>query len=503
MKRVILNICAISLAMAAGFAHAGKADDTLVIADNEEIISFDKYYTADRISILISNLIYDTLLYRDPQSGKLLPSLATAWRWISPETLELDLRSGVRFHDGETFDADDVVYTFSQVIDPANKTQNLSVTSWIKSVQKTGPMQVRIHANGPAPAALQMLAGPLPIYGKDYYSKVGPAGMHRKPIGTGPYKVARFVQGDATYFERNDQYWTGGPRKLPAIGKIKLRTITDANTQMAEIMAGGVDWIWKLSKDQAKALAAAPDLVVKGAETMRIGYISMDAAAKGGKNPLQSLAVRQAVAHAINREAIVKQLMGEGASVIHAPCFPKQFGCTQDVRQYAYDPQKARQLLKEAGYPNGFEITLGGYRDRDLAEAMAANLRDVGIKAQLAFLQYGPFLAQQRSGKVPFNFTTWGSFSINDTSASTSAFFKFGDDDVTHDAPTRDLLKVADTSIDDKVRIEHYKKALTRVADQAFLLPLWTYSQAYAFKKELNFTPTYDELPRFDLASWK
>src|SRR3546814_12891704 len=120
----------------------------------------------------------------------------------------------------------------------------------------------------------------------------------------------------------------------------------------------------------------------------RLSFLSLDAAGRSCESPMQKLKVRQAVAYSIDRQAIVKNLVGPCATVLKSICYPAQFGCTEDVPQYKYDPEKARKLLAEAGYPNGFEETLYAYRDRPYTEAVMNYLRAVGIKTKLRFLQW-------------------------------------------------------------------------------------------------------------------
>src|SRR3546814_5652200 len=186
---------------------------------------------------------------------------------------------------------------------------------------------------------------------------------------------------------RNEDYF-GGSRGKAKIGTVKFRTIVDPETQLAEMMTGGIDWIWDVPKEKAEQLEMMPQGTVVNADTMRVSYIGMDAAGRGGDHPFTKLKVRRAVAHAIDREAIAKNLVGGVSKVVHAPCYPSQVGCTQDVPKYEYDPEKAKALLAEAGYPDGFETDLYAYRDRQYTEAAMGYLQAVGIRTNLKYLQY-------------------------------------------------------------------------------------------------------------------
>src|SRR5882757_7157057 len=149
---------------------------------------------------------------------------------------------------------------------------------------------------------------------------------------------------------RNPDYFAGSPKGKPSIGKIVYRTVPDSATQLAELMTGGVDWLWDASPENAAKLAQMPGITVTSAPTTRMSFLSLDAAGRSGKTPMQDARVRRAIYHAIDRAAITKQLVGAGAAVLDSMCPPVQFGCATDVTVYPYDPAKAKQLLVEAGY---------------------------------------------------------------------------------------------------------------------------------------------------------
>ncbi|MAL80712.1 MAG: ABC transporter substrate-binding protein [Sneathiella sp.] len=505
MKKISLPIAAAAMAVLFSItpAAAGKDNDTLVFATKTDLENLDAYYNNARVGIILARHIWDNLLYRDPEDFSYKPALATSYEWIDDLTLEFKLREGVTFHNGASFSADDVVYTLNFVSSPDSKVVSRRNVDWIKNVEKIDDYTVRINLSKPFPAALDFVAGPLPIYPHAYYAEVGPEGMNRNPVGTGPYKVVAMEQAKSVKLEKNEDYYKDSPKGQPKIGKLEMRTIPDDNTAVAELMTGGVDWIWRVNADQAEMLGQTPNLDVVGGETMRVGFMSMDAAGRSGVKAVQDLKVRQAIAMAVNRQGIVDNLMPKGGRVIHAACYPKQFGCTDDVTKYTYDPEKAKALLAEAGYPDGFEVTIDAYRDRDLAEAIIGDLRAVGIKADLSYNKYSAARDRVRNGQVTLNFSTWGSYSINDVSAITSNFFRQGPEDLARDADVAALLEKGDTSVDPEKRKAFYADALKKISSNAYWLPMFTYSYLYAFNKDLDFQPSADEIPRFFMASWK
>jgi peptide/nickel transport system substrate-binding protein len=485
-------------------SYGGKANDTLEVVVDELPENFDGYYNGHRIGILITRCLWDSLLYRDPDTWKYEPLLATSYRWVDKLTMEFELRKGVKFHDGSEFDADDVVYTMNFVSDPTNGVKTQRNVNWIKKAEKLDKYKVKVHLKKVFPAALEYVAGMVPIYPSDYYAKVGPTGMGLKPVGTGPYMAVSVNPGTKLVMKKYEDYYMGEHKPKANIGNLTLRLVPEMNTQIAELMAGRAGWLWRVPPDQAEKLARMKKITVKNGMTMRIGYLAMDASNKTGKNPpTTKLKVRQALAHAIDRETIVKTLIRGQSEVIHSACFPTQFGCTKDLTKYEYNPEKAKKLLAEAGYPNGFSIDFYGYRDRPSLEAIINYWKAVGIKANLVYQKYPAVRDGLRGGKVALVNLTWGSYSINDVSAITSHFFKLGADDLARDEQVKEWLDIADNSVDTKVREENYKKALQRIAAQCYWIPTWSYNFNFAYDADLDFTPTPDEISRFFLMKWK
>ncbi len=505
--RTIIHLTAAAVAAAIALtvlpAWAGKADNTLNIAWESELPTLDRYFNTVREGEIVARMVADALLFRDPRSGEIKGNLATSHRYIDDKTIEFELRKGVVFHNGEPFDADDVVYTLRYVADPANKVATQQNVNWIAGVEKLDPYKVRLTMKQATPLALEYLSGPLLIYPNEYYAKVGPDGQGKKFVGTGPYQVAEYDGGSRIVFKTFARYH-GGPKGKPAIGTVVLRSIPERNTQIAELLGGRLDWIWRVPQDQAAKLADRPELTVRASQTMRIGYLGFDAANRTGhRSPVNDIRVRQAIAHAIDRKTIVKALVRGDSQVVHAACFPSQFGCTDEVTRYDYDPAKAKKLLAEAGYANGFSIDFHAYRDRPWAEAMIGFLKEVGIKANLTYLKYDTLRDKVYAGDIDFAFMTWGSYSINDVAAITSHMFKNTKDDYARDPDLHQWLAKADAAADPTERKKFYALALKRIAEKAYWLPLFTYDTTYVHSRDLDFSPTADEIPRFFWARWK
>lgn len=497
-----LGACALALGLAFN-AHAAKKDDTLRMAYDQAPESVDPYYNNVRIGVIIAANVWDTLLYRDPMTNEYKGQLAKSWKQVDDKTLEFELRQGVKFHNGEEFDADSVVYTLNFVADPKNKAVTQQNVAWIDKVEKIDKYHVRLTTKEPFPGAKEYLSTTVAIHPAKYYQEVGPKGMNAKPVGSGPYKVADYQPGKSITLERNTDYFKDSPKAQPKIGKVVIRFIPDRQTQMAEVISGGEDLIMSVPKDQADQLRAVPTLQVVNGETMRIVFMQMNILENSPAPQLKDERVRRAIVHAIDRQAILKNIVGDGGAILNAICTPSQVGCTQDVPTYKYDPAQAKKLLAEAGYPNGFDIDILAYRERNQTEAIINYLQAVGIRAKLNFLQYAAMRDMIRAGKASITHQPWASNLVNDVSASTPVYFGFGNDDITRDAKVKALLDKGDHTIEAAPRAAAYKEALSIIADKAYAVPLWTLPVYYVANKDLAFKPYPDELTRFWDMSWK
>jgi len=504
--KVALAAVALLLARPEGYqAAAGKADDTLRLAWGGAagpLETADVYFTNSRTGIWLSQHVWDALVYRNPETFAYEPLLATAWRWVDAVTLELKLREGVRFHNGEAFDADDVVYTLSWAIKPDSGVLKKRETGWIKEVQKVDATTVRIIAKSVFPPALDFLAT-LPIYPDEYYAKVGREGMAARPVGTGPYKVVGIRPAQEYRLERNAEYGWGSPKGTAKIKNVVIREIQDLQTQVAELLSGGIDLTADLTSDHIDRLKRMPQVATVTGETMRVGYLGLDAAGRSGSDALKDPRVRRAIHHAFDRAAYVKAYLGDAARLINVTCYPTQLGCDQSAAvAYPYDPEKAKVLLAEAGLAKGFEIEL--YTVPQIwIEPVVADLAKVGIKVTLRLMPWGSLSPRINEGKVPFLADNHGSWSINDASASVGYFFAGGPNDYARDAEVTAWLATADSTADPAQREELYRKAIRRVTEQAYHVPISTHVRHYAAAPGLSITPYPDEIIRIFNYSWK
>jgi peptide/nickel transport system substrate-binding protein len=502
MRRILLGAAAALLGI--GTALAGPQDNSLRWASDSEAANIVPYYNNVREGVIHGYFIWDAPTYRDPATGEYRPHLAESVRLLDDTTIELVMRAGVVAHNGETVDARDVVATVQFVSDPANRATAHNRFAWLAGAELVDERTVRLKMRQPFGPWQEYLTT-LAILPDEHLRQMGAEGIAREPVGTGPYRVVELSPGRQTVLARFDRYF-GGAKGQPQIERLIFRRIPEANTRIAELLTGGLDWIWRVQPDQARNLRGRRGITVVSGGTIRFHYLSMDAAGRTGRenNPLTDIRVRRAINHAIDRDGILRNLVGEGSAVIHAPCHPEQFGCDNEIAtRYAYDPARARALLAEAGFPQGFEVQLSAYRERPWAEAMIGNLRAVGIRANLRWLQADSFQSETRAGRVQMGFGSWGSSSLYDIAASTSYFFRNTPDDQAQDPEVVRLLEEGDTSTDPATRRAAYSRAIARITEQAYWLPLFSFPLTFAHHERLAFTPSADEVPRFYAASWR
>ncbi len=485
-------------------AHAQKSADTLRVSWFGGVPNLDPYYNQQRVGLVIAHHAFDGLLQRDPETFAIKPLLATSWRYVDDTTLDFDLRHGVTFHDGSPFSADDVVYTINTILaDPA-----VAVPSnflWLAGAERLDDYKVRIRLKRVFPAALEYIAMVLPIWPKATRERLGADAYAKLPVGAGPYRITRVDGAAEVEMERYEGYYPDSPKGRPAIRRLIMRAINEPAGLTAEILGNRADWVWQVVPDAFDHLSQVPFLTGVRAESMRIGYLSLDAAGRtGADNPLTNLKVRQAIFHAIDRPTIARTLIPGGARVPDGPCYPTQFGCDAAAAlRYDYDPDKARALLLDAGYPNGFPTEMVSYVQPAITAAIQGYLKAVGIDADVRQLQTATAIQRSQEGRNPLDLGTWGSYSVNDVSAILPNFFTFTNADYARDPELKTLIEQGGNNVEPDTRRKFYSAAIKRITEKAYWLPLHTYVTTYVYRRGLAFKPFPDEMPRFYTSSWK
>jgi peptide/nickel transport system substrate-binding protein len=506
MKRFFLVLCMVLFCLnVTGEVFSETQKDTLTVClGKARPKSLDPAVSNTRQVLTLYHNWGDTLLYRDPVAGKIVPGLARSYRILDNGDMELTLRKGVRFHNGEPFNGAAVKFSLDLLKKPNSRVSRY--LKGIKDVVVLDDHRVRIEVVKPVPTLSQLLANVLFIYPPGYYQKVGKKGFGRHPVGTGPYRLVSNEGFTEMNFERNYRYF-GGPKGIAKIPKLKIRIIKETIPQMEALISGEVDLMRSgcVNPEQAPFLKQADQVKIVSTDILRVYFMVMDAQGRSGPTLFKDKKVRQAVNHAINREKIIRDAFNGYAVSSGSVVSPLHFGYENRVTRYPYDPARARQLLAEAGYPKGFDTDYYAINNESAAESILEDLKAVGIRAKPKWMmgRWDQLYQQFLNGKIPLAFLTWGSYSIFDASALLNHFFMTDSNACYGTTPEINrLLEQANGSPEPEEREKLLSKAQKRISEEAFWVPICFVKVICAMHKDLQFQPAMDEIDRYFLASW-
>jgi len=397
------SLLALSLAVIAQPLYAqDKSLDVVVASVDGEDMDPILFRSAGQTTFY--PLIFDTLITKDPATGELVPGLAESWSLDSDgKSWVFKLRKGVKFQDGSDFTADDVKFTIERYMGKFGKvaaTGSDRIASMVSSIDIIDDYTIAVRSEKGAPTLPFDLAAYDPgvalgyIVPSDYVQKVGAEAFNRAPIGTGPFKFVSQDIGRQMTFEANKDYWNGAP----SYETLNLRIVPELAARMAQLRSGEADIVSGIVGPAIPQVESDSSLKVVPAEKGHIIYLIVGGLTSD--TPLSKPEVRQALNMSIDRQAIVGHLLyGHGAPA-YLFGFPFSFGWPDDADKYTvpFDPEKAKKLLADAGYPDGFEITLfAATEGRDFAQAIAQYLDAVGIKVTLDVREISQALAEARS----------------------------------------------------------------------------------------------------------
>lgn len=477
------------LAFAAGAALGQKAKDTLRIGVRDSPSSILVYDDPQPEAGVIGRAVFEPLVDIDRSSGKVQPLLATSWSWPNDRTLELKLRDDVKFHDGSPFDADDVVYTLNYLVDPKVNLRFKANYDWIERAERVDRYTVRILLKHPSPLALLRLGVTLSVLPSDLHSKYAQAGDfgRKTPVGTGPYKVELMDLNRGVILVRDPGHRHGA--SPASIGRVHFVPIADEQTQIAQLMTGGLDLVRVENKDQSDLLRATPGLAVTATQGQSYIYLSMDAVNRSGNKALADERVRRALVQALDRETLAKSVLAgdEEVKAIDALCFRFQQGCDFSTRPAPFDRAAAKTLLAQAGYANGFDVEITATPgQKQIAEAIAGELRKVGVRAKVEPLTFAAYRKKQRDGKLQLLVSVWTSGGMPDASATTDFFFSGGPRDYWRDPAITRLHEQGLATLDEAKRRSLYRKAFDIANAKSYVMPLSTRPTVLAHARDLE-----------------
>ncbi|MPZ28332.1 MAG: hypothetical protein GEV12_18445 [Micromonosporaceae bacterium] len=356
--------------------------DLLIIAHAQGIPTLDPDLTAADVPHSVIMEVCEPLLDFDPASRQLQPRLAEEWSYVDDLTLELKLKSGVTFSNGEPFNAEAVKFSLDRTQDPATKSVN-TIFANVDSVQVVDELTVRWHLAQPEALLTQYLSV-WPILPPQYTTE-DPGRLATALVGTGPYKVKTFSAGYEVLLERNETYWG----TAPAYREVSYRTIDSAETQMSALLSGEVQIAADLLPQQAQSLESNETVQIVSKPKLLLAYVTMDSRGRTDPDgPLTDKRVRQAINQAVDVDSIIDNLLLGYGTRIGSIAHPAQFGFDESVAPWPYDPSTAQRLLAEAGYADGFELrmisqTAGITAQAEAAQAIQRDLEAVGLQVSL------------------------------------------------------------------------------------------------------------------------
>ncbi len=462
--------------------------DRVVIDLPGEPDSLDPALTYDANGWSVVHSVYDSLLDYGTD-GQLRPLLAESFAQTDPLTFEVRLRPGVAFHNGEPLDSRAVAFSVNRLLDPALASQIAGNFAAIAAVEEVDPLTVRLRLGEPAPYLPAQIAAWLailpPVYAADPANDVA-----ANPVGTGPYVFGEWRRGQDLTLTANPNYFAGSPKGTPIARTVTYRVVPEPSTRVADLLSDGADLIRDVPFDQAgevedggAAVIAAP---VSGVAFIRIATDTP---------PFDDVRVRRALNHAVDVDAIVGALLGEGPRAAGLTV-PTSLGHDPALAPYTYDPDRARALLEEAGQGGGFATTLelASTERRDAIEAIVAQFGEVGIDVQLETSERARFNERWADPTAPpLRFVTWrplfDPYTLMNLVVSAEGFLS------RHANPTaQPLLEAATVEPDPAARAARYGELNRVLRDEPAAVYLWQLSARYGAAADLPaWTPRPDE----------
>ena len=498
-----LGALVIGLLVAPGLAWA-MPQGKVVIAQGVDPTTLDTMNQQETPASVVAAHIFDTLVERD-QNLKIVPALAAELpKLVAPTVWEVKLRKGVKFHNGEEFNAESVKFSLERAKEPAMR--GSSNFKPIERVEIVDPYTVRVHTVKPWPIFVNALTQrQASMYPDKAYAGKDTQFVSKNPIGTGPYRFVRWNKDEEIVLEANEQYWRGAPH----IRTVVFRPIPDDAVRVAALQNGEVDVAVNIPPHLANIIANHPKVFLSTAPSIRTIQLmfythQFDAQNKligPYQGPTADKRVRQAITSAIDADEIVKGVLDGKAQRVATLLPNMHFGFDPSLKPIKPDLARTKKLLAEAGYPNGLELVLnspqGRYvRDKEVAEAVAGQLTKAGIKTQLKTYEFVNYLNNMvythKAG--PVWLIGWGQPTM-DAEGIYVPLFRSGSLLSNYYNPDLDgLVDEAQRTMDEKKRLEIYHRINRLWIDDAAAVPLYQQLDLYGASKRLNWKARSDEL---------
>ncbi len=501
-KRVSLILLSIILAVSLGLHGCGpaqkpaeltpgtpaepKVGKDIVMAMNSEPKTLDPHKSNDGPSMITWKHMFNTLVVLDVETREVKPSLAKSWEFVDSKTLRFHLRDDVKFHDGSKFTANDVAFSIARLIDPATASPAAFLLRVIDNIKVDNDYTVTFSLKEEfAPILYHFTHGAASIVPEAVVKAKGDD-FAKEPVGSGPFKFVSYTKGDKVQFAKNPDYWGGEP--VP--DTVTIRIIPEPATQVAELESGGIHIAFNIPTIEVERLRQNSDINVMTV----MGWGVQGLVFNLEREPFGDIRVRHAMNYALDKEAIVRHVeqgLGKPSGQILSEVV---FGYNPNVEPYPFNVDKAKQLLADAGFPNGFETRILVWnmeRFVRFAEAVQGQFAKVGIDAKLDVIEFGAALEMAYRGDFDITLMQWGTTTLdgdysyyslihsdNWGAAGNWGFYKNDEVD--------ELVMTARTNPNADVRLASYQQAAVLVREDA----PWVFSHfpmaAYAARTSLK-----------------
>ncbi|WNF36317.1 ABC transporter substrate-binding protein [Bacillaceae bacterium IKA-2] len=385
-----------------------QVDSNVITGIRSSILTLDPANHRDRTTESVLRNLYDGLVMLGVD-GEIIPKIAESWENTTPTEWIFNIREGVKFHDGSDLTAHDVKFTFDRIIKEgamAGETSpRLGLMGPVEGVELVDDYTVKFLLAEPWPILLKMIPHQQ-ILPQAYIEEVGDPEWRENPIGAGPYKFVSAELDERIVFERFDDYYEGAP----SIKNLVFDVIPEVSSRIAALQAGEVQRITGISPDLVSVLENDANIEVKVSEGTRVTMMEMNTL----EPPFDDVRVRQAMNHAINMDLVIDAILGGYASRTNGALLHSSFGINEDLQPYEYNPEKAKQLLAEAGYEDGFQVVIDTHETfRDIAEAVAPQLREIGIDASSRIWDAGVIRPMLLNGERIMSIDDWGASALD------------------------------------------------------------------------------------------
>jgi peptide/nickel transport system substrate-binding protein len=475
---------------AVAFAQAPK---TLTIAQGFDPQTLWPNGTTASDNLNAGGAIVEPLVWNNPSTGKSEPFLAESWELTSPTAMKIVVRKGISFTNGEPLNADAVVNSLKVFTDAKITPAYSLFASAIDRIEKVDDMTVVIHTKNPYPP-FELMLTQVHVTPPVYWASVGADGFGQKPIGTGPFKFVEWIKDNRLVMERNPQYWGKG---AVGIDRLVFKPVPDDTSRVAGLTTGEYDVAINIPINAIDQINSLPDRMIVQTPSYRIFQLILSSLEEH-KSPLLDKRVRQAVNYAIDKKAIIDSLFNGRAFALNGQLLRKeQLGFDPSLKDYPFDPAKAKALLTEAGHPNGIEVTFkfpsGRYaQDREVSEAIAGMLAKSGIRTKMVSLEPGEFLRQLRARELqPMAFV--GLAPLEDPDFQVAQYRSTWRYAYIRNAELDSLVDQGARELDKEKRAAIYRKAMQLMHDQAPVAFLYGGFDFYGVNKKLEgFVPRGD-----------